>query len=60
MLLDVEHSSVEVWGRGLEPQPVASVWLSDEDDRLEHLGAAELRQLAAALEAAAELLDQRS
>lgn len=29
MLLDVEHSSVEVWGRGLEPQPMAWVWLSD-------------------------------
>jgi hypothetical protein len=35
-----------------------SAWLSDEDDRLKHLGAGELRQLTAALAAAAELLDQ--
>ena len=55
VLVDDEHRSVEVWACGRGASPQASVWLSDDDDRLEHLGADELRQLAAAFIVAAEL-----
>ena len=60
VVVDDEHRSVEVWACGLEPHPQASIWLSDDDNRLEHLDAGELRQLAAAFVVAAELLEQHA
>ncbi len=58
VIVDDDHRGVEGRAAGSEPKLQASIWLADTDDRLEHLDAAELRQLAAALTAAAELLDR--